>query len=1355
MPLLVGSTLESMVKIASRQQMPVQQLVEIMVQVCRGLQASHDGGLVHRDLKPSNIFITEQKLVKIIDFGVAHLADARSVTGVKGTLQYMAPEQMDMRPATPLSDLFSLGVVCYEALSGRRPFARNTESKIAAAIRNFVPPPVSELNPEVNHALARTIHKAMAKQPWYRFSSAREFSETLQKAFKNEKVERFERTHIQPRIDRAQRAHVEGDHQFAIDILNELESEGHVISGVKLLREQAETALRSRKLQQLLENAHTRFREEEFYLALERLQNTLEIDPQNTEVLGLKSEIEGKLQQKQLENSFQLAQQYLDQQLFSQARNTAEEILENNASDTRARNLLMRIEQAKQELDMAVHEQNRLYKAALLACDRGEIKSAKDLIEQLFELLRRKPVSAGSQQAAKYKSLGQRIDSELEAMEKALFDARRHLEYGKFENALAVCDRFLRNGPNDPTFQALKLEIEEALRAQRSREIADFVRRAETETDLDKKHEILQEAVKRYPAESYFQQALALIQNRRDLVHSIVERAHRCEESTHFGEAISQWEMLRNVSPQYPGIDAELTRLYQRQGEQIREQAINRWVEKIKQHTTAGDYAKSQDVTSAALSEFPGSTRLMELNHAVEQQIARSQQARELLEQCHEFFVEENYDAVLAALKEGQTLAGHNPAIRVALLSVLLDDARILLNQNWKTAQPFVEFAMAVDGSDPVARSLSATLEDHKRKAAVDQYVAEATELQVKGNLLAARSKVEQALSVLPNELRLSQLHNSLTFALSIPDDVQQKSQKNVKRKRRGWLFQADAPVAPKPSKNSRGRLKTLEASAASAKNQEAHALAKEYSRNSAAHSVLTPPNDREVMVNTAGPLLSPKSSSGVQGKMSSRPGMMAGSLLIGIVLVATAGVYSSFKKQAPALKTSASSQHQLRPTATAVHFETNFPAATLTVDGKLAESSTVNLLPGPHRVKVSKDGYESKSETITVPEKLTQQTIALTLIPLNAQIRVNLDLPQGKLIIDSGLPINLKDGSGESLLGTGDHQVKLLDGEKELLSFAASASPNQPVRLSNLSGRLPALFISSLGNSATIYTNSRCQLRLPNGSNRNVAPFGSLISDLAKDNYSVNVQDGATRRSLKIESENRPLITIESVNAYGAVPDGMIIVTANVDGASVFVNNIRLKGVLVKPSRSIKIVPGEYSVKLAKAGFLDTNPQIVNLKVGETKAINFTLIPVQEQSSQQDSQLVVHALPPGTEVLIDQDQVGVSGPDGSLLIKVKPGTHSISFHKAGFEGQTKIQRFESKETVTLEAGTLLTELGMLKVIADPTVFGRITVRGEDESQSQEIEKNQAVSLRPGRYSVTVRKREFDIRSTQNSWCLW
>ena len=105
MPLLPGKTLDHFVRESSHRP-TVERTVEIISQTCRGLQAAHERGLVHRDLKPSNIFVMEDDSVKIIDFGVAHMADANTTRAQKGTLLYMSPEQIQLKPLTAASDIF-------------------------------------------------------------------------------------------------------------------------------------------------------------------------------------------------------------------------------------------------------------------------------------------------------------------------------------------------------------------------------------------------------------------------------------------------------------------------------------------------------------------------------------------------------------------------------------------------------------------------------------------------------------------------------------------------------------------------------------------------------------------------------------------------------------------------------------------------------------------------------------------------------------------------------------------------------------------------------------------------------------------------------------------------------------------------------------------------------------------------------------------------------------------------------------------------------------------------------------------------------------------------------------------------
>src|SRR5215472_13785636 len=288
MPLLRGATLDELISNASAR-LTLERIVEITTHVCRGLQAAHQRGLVHRDLKPSNIFVMDDDSAKIIDFGVVHLAGSKSVTGQKGTFQYMSPEQAQLKLITPASDLFSLGAILYEALTLRRPFARPTSDETMRAVIHYMPPPVCEINPAINQLVSQVVHKCLAKQPIHRFSSARELSEPLQKAFRNEAV--FDRTKFEPRLERAKAA-LKTDEVFASEILAELEAEGHLDPRITVLRMPIDLAVKQKKVRQLLESARARMEQDEIPLALDKLREVLELDPQNSEALAMRDTME-------------------------------------------------------------------------------------------------------------------------------------------------------------------------------------------------------------------------------------------------------------------------------------------------------------------------------------------------------------------------------------------------------------------------------------------------------------------------------------------------------------------------------------------------------------------------------------------------------------------------------------------------------------------------------------------------------------------------------------------------------------------------------------------------------------------------------------------------------------------------------------------------------------------------------------------------------------------------------------------------------------------------------------------------------------------------------------------------------
>jgi eukaryotic-like serine/threonine-protein kinase len=162
--------------------MPVEQVINIVAQVAQGLAYAHEYGIVHRDVKPSNIMIVRDGHVKITDFGIARMASAavRTQTGmVLGSPKYMSPEQVVGKQTDQRSDIFSLGVMLYEMLTGQAPFAGENINAIMYQTLNSVPPPPSTLSPNVPEMLNFIVAKALAKKLDHRYQDAKEFAGDL------------------------------------------------------------------------------------------------------------------------------------------------------------------------------------------------------------------------------------------------------------------------------------------------------------------------------------------------------------------------------------------------------------------------------------------------------------------------------------------------------------------------------------------------------------------------------------------------------------------------------------------------------------------------------------------------------------------------------------------------------------------------------------------------------------------------------------------------------------------------------------------------------------------------------------------------------------------------------------------------------------------------------------------------------------------------------------------------------------------------------------------------------------------------------------------------------------------------
>jgi len=182
-----GDTLRSHTKPETL--LPVDKVVEIIFKCANALDYAHRQGVTHRDIKPSNILITKDKDVKIADFSIAHITKLDTTTtapqGVMGSPRYMSPEQLKEEKITTRSDLFSLGVVMYELLTGRHPFATDSFSRLVNIILNEDPPPMSDFRPDIPQVLQDIVNRAITKNVDERYQMGLEFATDLSRAFEN------------------------------------------------------------------------------------------------------------------------------------------------------------------------------------------------------------------------------------------------------------------------------------------------------------------------------------------------------------------------------------------------------------------------------------------------------------------------------------------------------------------------------------------------------------------------------------------------------------------------------------------------------------------------------------------------------------------------------------------------------------------------------------------------------------------------------------------------------------------------------------------------------------------------------------------------------------------------------------------------------------------------------------------------------------------------------------------------------------------------------------------------------------------------------------------------------------------
>mgnify|MGYP000179528151 CR=1 FL=1 len=210
-----GHTLKDLIR--QKAPLPVTEVIEMGIQICEALDCAHKNMIVHRDIKSQNIMITTDGRVKVTDFGIARATGGTTITNtgnVFGSVQYFSPEQARSAKVDERSDLYSVGIVLYEAFTGRLPFNGETPVSIALKQIQEKPEPISYTLPGFPKQLEAVVQKCLAKSPEERYQSAEELKSDLKKALTSAEVLNYKPENLEHTLVMDNISHTESDKNF-------------------------------------------------------------------------------------------------------------------------------------------------------------------------------------------------------------------------------------------------------------------------------------------------------------------------------------------------------------------------------------------------------------------------------------------------------------------------------------------------------------------------------------------------------------------------------------------------------------------------------------------------------------------------------------------------------------------------------------------------------------------------------------------------------------------------------------------------------------------------------------------------------------------------------------------------------------------------------------------------------------------------------------------------------------------------------------------------------------------------------------------------------------------------------------
>ena len=1310
MEFLEGETLEKI--ISSRRDLPILKKLDIVIQVCKGLDYAHKHGIVHRDVKCGNIVVKNDGIVKIVDFGIARVIQSAAMTRagvVMGTPMYMAPEHIKGLAVDHRADLFSIGVILYEILTYKNPFMAPDTSAILFKIAAEDPPPLSSLLSHCPPELERIVRHALEKDKEKRYQSGEDFAFDLERIADVYKREMFE-----VYVDEGQRSFEEGDYEQAKESLKkvlEIDSNHnialHLLAKVK---EQMLAIQNRRRIEEILPGARDFLDSGQNDEAIGLFDEILSLDPDHVEARESKQKAsEARARKLQSSQQMEIAGNLAEKGDLQGTKAQLEEVLALDPQHTSALALMSWVsgELAEQERQRSVR---KLIAGARARSDAKEYVQALELLEKARQLdtlnieveSLTRMVKSDHEKAARRKIL-----------EGRLAQIQQALDQEEFERGLALAEQAAQEFPSDQRVKDIHSQAARLAEIQRKRSYVDEELRV---------------------ARTHFL---------KDQYAEAVEVLRRALETA--PEDIGLLSFLKTVEEAQERGRLESVRLqvFREASELIRSANFVLAIETVERGLTrAGD--------------SPELTGLLQL--AREQQAAhqRQEQIRDVLNRAQALLREERYEEAILILEE------HDEQLKADEISALLKTAKGQLQQSITRRDTTVARARKMLEGGEAAKALELlelapkaylahasfkqVYEDCRESVArarsVRSTAAEIEESIKKKNLGQAEKLLQQALQTHGDEPVLLDVQKRLRdeqFRAQQAEWLRQLEKAQAAMKENNYpraveiLNSLPAEIAQVPALFSQAQAlqtKVAEEEARRAEelarqsreveikgiSEEAQALAKDRNFDQSLHvleaALKNYPGEsrlKELQRATMAAKASHERGKAVKEivrrgqELSRQNRLREGLQLAQVSLQQFAGEAALLDLQKQLEKQEANARKQalndlrkldreIRETADGAEQEGLFKLAS-TLSGQWPEDKEIRSMASslaqfradrripkrpeaPHEKTVpykspraSAGGRGGESEvdiTIVSPPRLTPARASSSeAIPRTAP-------PQ-----QSAQPIPSRQWLWIALAA-----FVVLGGATGFLFYSRRQTPT-PVTPASL------VEIVTTPEGARIRVNNQecvtpnCRLNLPSGTYELEAQLPgyqaqvkSFTVDVAKPEASASI------RIMMLPIPAPPPALEAGGAATPAIHQGTLVVEAGVPGVDVFLNDKRYGVTTNKGELRVPLEENEYAVAVAKSGYEASAPRRVRVRSALETKIQFNLTPVPQFATLSIQNALADA-----KVSLDGQPVGVVQRDGNFSISVGPGDHSIDLTKEQYKPIRIQKTFTPGKTVTIGRG--------------------------------------------------------------------